>query len=161
MNHEWTCVDVADRIDQAHHSTCSAHVEPGQRITEGIQVEERVSGQNVLAMREEPFVDLALLGVGRMKFVPCIGTSTRGAKASDAQLGSIGIGKPFELVELRDVVASHDHRNLEGAEPGIAQRFAQMGIYLHTSSPGALAELVRREIPKWGEVVRKSNIRME
>lgn len=47
------------------------------------------------------------------------------------------------------------------AEPGIAQRFAQMGIYLHTSSPGALAELVRREIPKWGEVVRKSNIRME
>ena len=47
------------------------------------------------------------------------------------------------------------------AEPGIAQRFAQMGIYLHGSTPAAFAELVRREIPKWGEVVRNSNIRME
>lgn len=46
-------------------------------------------------------------------------------------------------------------------EPGIAQRFAQMGIYVNTSSAGAFGELVRREIPKWGEVVRKSNIRME
>lgn len=46
-------------------------------------------------------------------------------------------------------------------EPGIAQRFAQMGIYLHSSTPAAFADLVRREIPKWGEVVRKSGIRME
>lgn len=47
------------------------------------------------------------------------------------------------------------------AEPGLAQRFAQMGVYLQTSTAAAFGDWVRREIPKWGEVVRRSNIRME
>lgn len=46
------------------------------------------------------------------------------------------------------------------AEPGLAQRFAQMGVYLQTSTSAAFGDWVRREIPKWGEVVRRSNIRM-
>ncbi|MEN9886610.1 MAG: hypothetical protein RL758_1188, partial [Pseudomonadota bacterium] len=47
------------------------------------------------------------------------------------------------------------------AEPGLAQRFAQMGVYLQTSTPSAFGELVRKEIPKWAEVVRRANIKME
>ena len=47
------------------------------------------------------------------------------------------------------------------AEPGVAARFAQMGVYLQSSSASAFGEWVRKEIPKWGEVVRRANIRME
>lgn len=47
------------------------------------------------------------------------------------------------------------------AEPGLAQRFAQMGVYLQTSTSAAFGDWVRKEIPKWGEVVRRANIRME
>ncbi len=47
------------------------------------------------------------------------------------------------------------------AEPGLASRFAQMGVYLQSSTSQAFADWIRREIPKWGEVVRRSNIRME
>lgn len=47
------------------------------------------------------------------------------------------------------------------AEPGVAARFAQMGVYLHSSSAAAFGDWVRKEIPKWGEVVRRANIRME
>ena len=47
------------------------------------------------------------------------------------------------------------------AEPGVAARFAQMGVYVHSSSAAAFGQWVRQEIPKWGEVVRRANIRME
>ena len=47
------------------------------------------------------------------------------------------------------------------AEPGVAARFAQMGVYVHSSSAAAFGEWVRKEIPKWGEVARRANIRME
>ncbi|MFM8864054.1 MAG: Bug family tripartite tricarboxylate transporter substrate binding protein [Limnohabitans sp.] len=47
------------------------------------------------------------------------------------------------------------------AEPGLAQRFAQMGVYLQTSTSAAFGDWVRKEIPKWGEVVRRANIKME
>ncbi len=46
-------------------------------------------------------------------------------------------------------------------EAGVASKFAQMGVYLQSSTPQAFADWIRREIPKWGEVVRRSNIRME
>jgi tripartite-type tricarboxylate transporter receptor subunit TctC len=46
-------------------------------------------------------------------------------------------------------------------EPGLSQRFAQMGIYLQTGTAAAFGEWVRKEIPKWAEVVRRANIRME
>lgn len=45
-------------------------------------------------------------------------------------------------------------------EPGLAQRFSQMGVYLQTSSASAFGELVRKEIPKWADVVRRANIKM-
>ena len=47
------------------------------------------------------------------------------------------------------------------AEPGLAQRFSQMGVYLQTSTASVWGELIQREIPKWAEVVRRANIKME
>lgn len=47
------------------------------------------------------------------------------------------------------------------SEAGIASRFAQMGVYLQSSTSQAFADWIRREIPKWAEVVRRSNIRMD
>ena len=35
VEHERAGVDVADRVDQAHHPTGAAEVEPGQRFAEG------------------------------------------------------------------------------------------------------------------------------
>jgi tripartite-type tricarboxylate transporter receptor subunit TctC len=47
------------------------------------------------------------------------------------------------------------------SEVGLDQKFAQMGIYLHTGTTSAFGELVRKETPKWAEVVRRANIKME
>ena len=40
--------------------------------------------------------------------------------------------------------------------PEMKERFRKQGIDLVTSSPEAFAELIRREIPKWREIVKKS-----
>ena len=61
MDHERAGVDVADRVDEAHHPAGAAHVQPGQRLAEGVQVEERVAGEHVVAVGQQPPVDLALL----------------------------------------------------------------------------------------------------
>jgi tripartite-type tricarboxylate transporter receptor subunit TctC len=47
------------------------------------------------------------------------------------------------------------------AEPEPAQKFAQMGIYLQSSSASAFGQWISQEIPKWGEVVKRSNIKMD
>ena len=47
------------------------------------------------------------------------------------------------------------------SEEGLAQRFSQMGIYLQTSTASAFREWIQQEIPKWADVVRRSNIKME
>jgi tripartite-type tricarboxylate transporter receptor subunit TctC len=47
------------------------------------------------------------------------------------------------------------------AEPELAQKFAQMGIYLQSSSASAFGQWISQEIPKWGEVVKRSNIKMD
>lgn len=47
------------------------------------------------------------------------------------------------------------------SEVGLEQKFTQMGVYLHAGTASAFGDLVRREIPKWAEVVRRANIKME
>src|SRR6056297_3351183 len=126
VDHERTGVDVADRVDEAHHTAGTTHVEPRQRAgsvldADRIEVEERVAGEHVVAVREQPLVDLTLLGVGGMQFVPGVGATTRWTQPRDAQLGAVGVGQSLELVELVDVVAGDDHPDLELAEAGIAQ----------------------------------------
>jgi hypothetical protein len=90
-------------------------------LAECIEVEERVTGQHVVAVGEQPLVDLALLRLRGVQVVPGVGPATRRAQARDAQLGAEGVGERLELVELVDVVAGDDHGDLELAEAGVAQ----------------------------------------
>jgi tripartite-type tricarboxylate transporter receptor subunit TctC len=46
-------------------------------------------------------------------------------------------------------------------EAGLEQKFSQMGVYLQTSTVAGFGELVKKEIPKWADVARRSNIKME
>ncbi|WP_081682487.1 Bug family tripartite tricarboxylate transporter substrate binding protein [Pseudacidovorax intermedius] len=47
------------------------------------------------------------------------------------------------------------------AEPGVPERFARMGTYLQTGSAEQFQALIRAELPKWAEVVRRAGIRLE
>lgn len=47
------------------------------------------------------------------------------------------------------------------AESGSTERFARMGTYLHTGTPQEFQQLIRSELPKWSEIVRRAGIRME
>lgn len=47
------------------------------------------------------------------------------------------------------------------AEPGIPERFAKMGTYLHTSTPQEFQQLVKSELPKWSAVVRRAGVRVD
>ena len=58
MDRERAGVDVADRVDQADDAAGAAEVQPGQRLAVGGEVEERVAGEDVLAVREQPVVEL-------------------------------------------------------------------------------------------------------
>ena len=117
MQHERTGVDVAHRIDQAHDTAGAAQVESGQRLTERRQMEERVAGEHV-GVIHEPVVELTLLLVGGMERFPRVGATARRAKAGQSELGAVVVGHRLELVDLRDVVAGHHHRDLETLEPG-------------------------------------------
>ena len=75
MDDERAHVHVADRVDEAHDTPGAAHVEARQGFTEHVEVEERVARQHVVAVGEQPLVDLALLGVGRVQFVPGVGAT--------------------------------------------------------------------------------------
>src|SRR5690606_23946148 len=115
-------VDVADRVDQAHHSAGAAQVEAGQgAFAEGVEVEEGVAGQHVLPVVEQPAVDLPLLFGGGVQLVPPVRASTGGAQSGDLQLGVVGVVDLLELVQLVLVLAGHDHRDLEAAHAGGGQ----------------------------------------
>ena len=46
-------------------------------------------------------------------------------------------------------------------EPGVPERFAKMGTYLHTSTPEAFQALIKAELPKWAEVVQRAGIKID
>jgi tripartite-type tricarboxylate transporter receptor subunit TctC len=58
---------------------------------------------------------------------------------------------PRQVVQLLN---SEIKRTLES--PDMQQRFGKQAIDLTTSTPEELGELIRSEIPKWREVVKKS-----
>ncbi len=41
------------------------------------------------------------------------------------------------------------------------KRFAEEGLILESSTPQALAELMRSEIPKWAEVVKRAGVKLD
>jgi len=49
-----------------------------ERLAEGVEVEERVAGEHLLAVGQEPAVDLALLVGGRVQLLPRVDAPARG-----------------------------------------------------------------------------------
>ncbi|MCK9513234.1 MAG: tripartite tricarboxylate transporter substrate-binding protein [Pigmentiphaga sp.] len=47
------------------------------------------------------------------------------------------------------------------ADPGLVERYENMGAVVQASTPAALADLISTEMPKWAEVVKNANIRIE
>ena len=45
--------------------------------------------------------------------------------------------------------------------PDMKKRFAEEGLILESSTPQALAELMRSEIPKWAEVVKRAGVKLD
>src|SRR5699024_5171465 len=87
----------------------------------GRQVEERVAGEHVVTVGDQPVVELALLLGQRVQLVPHIGPAAGRAQPGDAQGRAVVVGQRLELVELGDVVAGHHHRDLRVLEPGVLQ----------------------------------------
>ena len=79
-------------------------------------MEERIAGEDV-GVVHEPVVELTLLLVAGMERFPGVGATARRA-AGQSELGAVVVGHRLELVDLRDVVAGHHHRDLETLEPG-------------------------------------------
>ncbi|MGV3569931.1 MAG: Bug family tripartite tricarboxylate transporter substrate binding protein [Ramlibacter sp.] len=47
------------------------------------------------------------------------------------------------------------------AEPGVADRFAQMGLYVNTVAPQPFGHFIRAETARWGSIVKTAGIRIE
>jgi len=45
--------------------------------------------------------------------------------------------------------------------PAVAERYRQLDTEPDGSGPEPFAELVRRETPKWGEVIRRSGAKID
>ena len=120
MDGERAGVDVADRVDQAHHPAGAAHVQPGQRagLAEAGQVEERVAGEHAVAVGHQPVVELHLLVGGGVQLVPDVGAAAGRTQPGDAQRGAVPVGERLEVVELVDVVPGDHHGDLGVGEAG-------------------------------------------
>ena len=128
VDRERAGVDVADRVDQAHHPPGPAQVEPRQRLAVGGEVEERVAGQDAVAARDQPVVQLALLRGGRVQLVPHVRAAPGRPQPGDPQLGAELVGDRLELVELVDVLPGHHDRDLRLARSPASARFSNARI---------------------------------
>ena len=52
MDNERARVDITNRIDQAHNTAGSAEIEARQTLAEGVEVEERITGQHIFTVTE-------------------------------------------------------------------------------------------------------------
>lgn len=47
------------------------------------------------------------------------------------------------------------------ASPDLVKRFADEGVVMESSTPDELARLIRSDIPKWAEVVKRSGVKLD
>jgi hypothetical protein len=135
-------VDVSHRVDQADDPAGAAEDQPGQRPAVGRQVEERVAGQHVLAVGDEPVVERALLVGRRVQLVPDIRATAARPQPGQPQLRAVAVGERLELVELAEVLPGADDGELRAhtrvvqvaerpdsrvVRPGTAHRVVDLG----------------------------------
>ncbi len=100
-------VDLAFGTDAAGGGGRAAHIESGQLVAKGVEVEERIGGQHI-RMRAEPISKFFILFTCRVQFVPHLLTSPRGAQACDAQFGIETGGNLIQAVQFGETVARQD-----------------------------------------------------
>src|SRR5207247_4937054 len=71
----------------------------------------------LLAVVQQPVVQLPLLARGGMEVLPYVRAPAGRPQPGQPQLGAVAVGDRLELVELADVVPGHHDRDLEAAEP--------------------------------------------
>ena len=123
VDRERARVDLTHRVDQAHDPSGTAQVQPRQRLAERGEVEERVTGQDVLTVGHQPVVEDALLLGQRVQLVPHVRATARGPQPGQAQRRAVLVRQGLELVELGHVLPGHDDRDLGVLEPGVRRFF--------------------------------------
>ena len=121
VDHERARVHIADRIDQAHHPPRAAKVQSGQRGAVAAEVKERVTGQHILAVGQQPLVQLALLRRGGVKAIPHLSATPGRPQPREPQLRAEPVGQLLESAELGHVLARDHDRKLESSKAGLGQ----------------------------------------
>src|SRR5215208_1824271 len=100
MDSERAGVHVTDRVDEAHHSPCTAHVQSGERarLAKARKVEEGVTGEHAVALGHQPVVKLHLLLGGGMKVVPNVGSPAGRTQPRNPQGGAVTCCQSSEFV---------------------------------------------------------------
>ena len=83
-------------------------------------MEERIAGEDLWAC-EQPVVQLDLLRLSGMQFVPGVDAATRRTETRETKFCAVFVRKRFVGVDLFNVFASHNNRHFELTEVGIAQ----------------------------------------
>jgi tripartite-type tricarboxylate transporter receptor subunit TctC len=103
---------------------------------------------------------LAVTSAARVAAIPDVPTLGEAGlpdqEADTMQAVLVPAGTPRPVVDLL-----HDEIKAIVAEPDIRDRFAALGLDPVASAPDEFAAQIRREIAKWGKVIRDANIRME
>jgi tripartite-type tricarboxylate transporter receptor subunit TctC len=103
---------------------------------------------------------LAVTSKARVASAPDVPTIAESGLSGFEALTWNGIVAPAALP--RDLVQSLNRDLLRAvASPDIQERLAVQGNYAIGGSPEAFGAYIRAEFDKWGDVVRKANIRME
>src|SRR5580658_842712 len=104
MDGERAGIDVADRVDQAHHPPGTAQVQSRQGLPVAGQVEERVTSKNTLPPADQPVIKRALLVSTRMQFVPDVSAPPGRTQPGEPQLRPVLVSQGRELIQLADVL---------------------------------------------------------
>ncbi|MGE8687499.1 MAG: Bug family tripartite tricarboxylate transporter substrate binding protein [Achromobacter sp.] len=103
---------------------------------------------------------LAITGNQRLSAVPDVPTAAEsGVAGLDATTWYAVVaprGVPQAVVDKLQPMLVKALEN-----PEMKKRFAEEGLILESSSPQALAELMRSDIPKWAEVVKRAGVKLD
>jgi tripartite-type tricarboxylate transporter receptor subunit TctC len=103
---------------------------------------------------------LGVVSPTRLAFAPDIPTITEaGVPGFDAANWFAVLAPAGTSREIVQVLNTHVARALESAE--LRQRLAAQGAVLESSTPEALAALIRDDLGRWAKVVKQAGIRLE
>ena len=102
---------------------------------------------------------LAITGNQRLSAIPEVPTAAgAGVTGLDAYLVR-GRRAPGPAAAVIDKLQPMLVKALDN--PDMKKRFAEEGLILESSTPEALQDLMRNDIPKWAEVVKRAGVKLD